>query len=139
MTLTMQRKDRAGYMELIEQFPLVSINNKSQLKAAIKRIDDLLTKNLDRGGEIYLDALSTLVERYEDEHCSIDAPSDAAMLQHLMDAKGQTATEVAKGSGVAKSAISMVLSGERPFSKNMIAKLGIYFDVSKAVLSANIG
>ena len=60
------------------------------------------------------------------------------MLRHLMDAKGVTQVEVSHEAGISKSTISEVLSGKRPFSRQMIRKLADYFGVDVSVLAANL-
>ena len=102
-------------------------------------MDRLLTKGkLDDGEEMYLDTLSDLVASYEDEHHSIAAASDADMLRHLMEAKGVIQTQVSRETGIAKSTISEILAGRRPFSRQIIRKLADYFKVDTSVLAANL-
>jgi NADPH-dependent glutamate synthase beta subunit-like oxidoreductase len=64
--------------------------------------------------------------------------SDAEMLRHLMEAKGVTQAELHRDTGVAKSSISEVLAGRKPFSRQMIRKLADYFKVDVSVLASNI-
>ena len=56
-----------------------------------------------------------------------------------MEAKGVTQTQVHKETGLAKSGISEVLAGKKPFSKAMIGTLAAYFHIPPSVLAANIG
>ena len=56
-----------------------------------------------------------------------------------MEAKGVTQIQIHKNTCLAKSGISEVRSGKKPFSKAMIGKLAAYFHVPKSVLMANIG
>ena len=82
-------KGRDSYLELVTAFPLASIKSQKHLAEAQKVMDRLLAKGkLDQGEEMYLDALSDLVGTYEDEHHPIAPASDADMLRHLLDAKG---------------------------------------------------
>ena len=60
------------------------------------------------------------------------------MLRHLMEAKGATQTQVSKETGIAKSTISEVLAGRRPFSRQMIRRLADYFQVDVGILAANL-
>ena len=76
-------------------------------------MDGLLARGrLDSGQAMYLDALSDLVASYEDAHHPIEPASDADMLRHLLDAKGVTQAEVCRETGIPKSTISEVLSGQ---------------------------
>ena len=127
------------YLELVTEFPLVSIKSKTQFKDAQRVIDGLLARGaLDDGEEMYLDALSDLVAAYEDVYSPIAAASDADMLRHLLDAKGITQSELHWQTGIPKSTISEVLAGRKPFSKTLIRTLAEFFKVDVSVLMANI-
>src|SRR5438874_5808914 len=88
---------RDSYLELVSAFALASIQSDEHSHEAQKVIDRLLAKvTLDKGEELYLDALSDLVASYEDEHHAIEPASDADMLAHLMDAKGITQAQLSR-------------------------------------------
>jgi HTH-type transcriptional regulator / antitoxin HigA len=132
-------KSRDSYLDLVLAFPLAVIKSDEHLDAAQAVLDRLLAKDaLDDGEEMYLDALSDLVAFYEDEHHAIAPASDADMFRHLMEAKGVIQTQVSRETGIAKSTISEVLAGRRPFSRQMIRKLADYFNVDVSVLAANL-
>jgi len=132
-------KSRDSYLELVLAFPLASIKSDEHLGEAQDVMDRLLAKGqLDQGEETYLDALSDLVAAYEDEHHAIKPASDADMLGHLMEAKGVTQVQLHRDTRIAKSTISEVLAGKRPFSRQMIRKLADYFKVDVSVLAANL-
>lgn len=133
-------KVRDDYLDLIVKFPLTSIRTDDDLAAAQKVMDRLLAQgdHLSKGEELYLDALSDLVASYEDDHHPIPAASDADMLRHLMESKGVNQAELHRNTGIAKSTISEVLAGKKPFTRQMIAKLAKYFDVDKAILAHNL-
>jgi len=131
-------KGRDSYLELVTAFPLASIKSDKHLALAQKVMDRLLAKGkLDVGEEMYLDALSDLVSAYEDEHHPIGPASDAEMLRHLIDVKGINQAQLCRDTGVAKSSVSEVLRGKKPFSRHMIRKLADYFQVDVSVLAAN--
>lgn len=132
-------KDRDSYLELILVFPLASIRSDEHLDEAQKVMDRLLAKGeLDDGAETYLDALSDLVGVYENEHHAIEPASDADMLRHLLEAKGVTQAQLSQEAGIAKSTISEVLAGKKPFSRQMIRKLAEFFKVDLSVLAGNL-
>ena len=132
-------KGRDSYLELVLAFPLSSIRSDEHLNEAQKVMDGLLAKGeLDDGEETYLDALSDLVGVYEDEHHAIEPASDADMLRHLLEAKGVTQAQLSQEAGIAKSTISEVLAGKKPFSRQMIRKLAEYFTVDVSVLAGNL-
>ena len=135
----LKRKDRDSYLELVLVFPLASIKSDEHFAEAQKVMDRLFAKEeLDDGEELYLDALSDLAVAYEDAHHAIEPASDADMLRHLMEAKGVTQARVSKETGLAKSSVSEVLAGKKPFSRQMIRKLADYFKVDVSVLAANV-
>ena len=132
-------KSRDSYLELVLAFPLASVKSNKHLDAAQRVMDRLLAKGkLDHGEEIYLEALSDLVAAYEDDHHAIEPASDADMLRHLMEAKGITQTQLSREAEIAKSTISELLSGKKPFSRQIIRKFADYFKVDVSVLAVNI-
>ncbi len=132
-------KVRDDYLRLILASPLTSIKSEKQFDEAQHVIDQLLVKGkLSAGEEMYLDALSDLLAAYEDAHYSIEPASDAAMLRHLMEAKGITQADLHRDTQIAKSTISEVFSGKKPFSRQMIRTLARYFKVDVSVLVGNL-
>jgi HTH-type transcriptional regulator / antitoxin HigA len=130
---------RDSYLELVLAFPLTSIKSGEHLDEAQQIMDRLLTKrNLDDGEELYLDALSDLVGAYEDEHYAIEPASDADLLRHLLEAKGVTQTQLHRDTGLAKSTISEILAGKKPFSRQRMRTLADYFQMDISVLAANL-
>jgi len=136
----LSKRQQDTYLRLVQELPLVSIASDEHLDAAQAMIDRLTDKKkLDGGEQAYLDALCDLVVVYEDRHHPIPAASDAGLLRHLMEAKGVTQIQIHKDTGLAKSGLSEVLAGKKPFSKAMIGTLAAYFHVPISVLTANIG
>lgn len=122
------------YLALVQQFPLVSIRTKKQLKNAQKMVDSLLAREpLDKGEERYLDALSDLVAVYEDEDFVVDAPSDAALLRHLLEAKGVSQNAAAEAIGIPRSIICEVVSGKRELTRKQVLLVSDYFHVEPSV------
>jgi HTH-type transcriptional regulator/antitoxin HigA len=135
---TLTRNERDDYMSFVRRFPLTSIRSESELLAAQEVIDELLkAPRLKNGAIQYLDALSDLVMAYENIHHAIAAPSDAELLQHLMDSRAINQSALHKATGIAISTISEILTGRRTFSKDVIAKLSRYFGVDKGLFAAN--
>jgi HTH-type transcriptional regulator/antitoxin HigA len=132
-------KGRDSYLELVLAFPLASIGSDEHLDEAQKVMDRLLARGeLDDGEQTYLDALSDLVAAYEDVHHAIAPASDADMLRHFLEARGITQAQLSRDTSIPKSTISEVLSGKKPFSRQMIRKLADYFKVDVSVLAGNI-
>src|SRR5712671_6277018 len=89
------------YFALVKQFPLTHIKGDNHLRAAQEVIDRLLQKVLDKGSEEYLDALTDLVETYEDEHVLIPDASEADVLRELMGTNRLSQQALAKEVGIA--------------------------------------
>src|SRR5437899_1345570 len=83
-TRTIRKRLPDSYFELVQQFPLTHISGEGHLSAAQKMIDRLLQAELDKGGQEYLDALTDLVEIYEDEHEPLGDVSEGDVLRELM-------------------------------------------------------
>ncbi len=132
-------KVRDTYLELVRVFPLTSVRSGSDLRAAQKVMDEIFSKGtLSSGEELYIDALSDLVAAYEDRHHAIQPASDAEMLRHLLEAKAVSQAELHRETGIAKSTISEILAGRKPFSRKIIRTLADYFDIATSVLTHNI-
>lgn len=134
VTSTIRRqKPGRSYFSLNKAFPLTSIENKAHLIEAQSVVDGLLARVvLDAGEELYLNALTDLIESYEDEHESIPAASEADMLRILMQANGLSQNKLAILSEIPQSTISAILSGGRPMTKKHMHTLGEIFNVSPA-------
>jgi HTH-type transcriptional regulator/antitoxin HigA len=131
-------KGRDSYLELVLAFPLASIGSDAHLAEASRVLDRLsATGSLDEGQATYFEALCDLVESYEDEHHRIEPAPDADLLRHLLEARGISQAQLSAGAGLPKSSISAVLSGKKPFSRQMIRKLAEFFQLHPSVLAAN--
>src|SRR5437660_1538878 len=95
-----------AYLHLVKRFRLRPLQSDEELDEAIEVIDQLLSrKKLLPEEEEYLDILSDIVERYEDEHVLIPDVSATDMLRHLIEAKGVTQQSVAAATGISNSTI----------------------------------
>jgi HTH-type transcriptional regulator/antitoxin HigA len=132
-------KSGDSYLELVQSFPLTSIQSDKHLREAQAVMDTLLAKgSLDDGEQAYLEALSDLVAAFEDRHHAIEPASDADMLSHLLEAKQISPAQLCRDTGLPKSSISEILAGKKRFSRQVIRKLADYFQVDVSVLAANI-
>lgn len=124
-----------SYLALIRHFPLRPITTEAELDQATAVIHSLLDHDRDPAEDDYLDVLSDLIERYEDKYHPIatDDLTDQEMLEHLIEAKGVTQVDTARGAGIAESTISEVLAGKRELTRKQIEKLAAYFHVPPAV------
>src|SRR5438552_11200249 len=105
---------RNAYLELIKQFSLRPLRSERDLDQAIKIVDRLaVKKSLERSERDYLDVLSDLIERYENEHHAIEPLTDDEMLRFLIEQSRRSQIHLAQETGIANSTISAVLSGKR--------------------------
>jgi HTH-type transcriptional regulator/antitoxin HigA len=135
-TANRPKKAADRYFELVLRFPLRPIRSDAELDAAVGVVDSLLERgDLAPEEEDYLDVLGDLIERFESAAHPMAPVSDAAMLRHLIEAKGATQTAVSKATGIADSTISEVLAGKRSLNRSHIGKLAQYFSVPADVFA----
>jgi HTH-type transcriptional regulator/antitoxin HigA len=121
-----------SYFELVGQFALIHIRDDDHLAEALDVLDRLLARDLDAGGQEYVDVLADLIEAYEDEHVAIPDASEADVLRGLMRSNGLTQSELRRRTGIAQSTISAVLNGDRSLTKDQVVALADFFRVSPA-------
>jgi len=135
---TVSRAEIAGmdpaYLALILRFPLRPLRSDAELDAASAVVDELVDRDdLSPAESDYLDVLGDLIEKYENEHIEMPYVGDGAMLRALMEEKEVRQADVARGAGVGKTVLSLVLSGRRDLTREHIGALSKYFNVSPAV------
>ena len=124
------------YLDLIRQFPLRPLRSEADLKEATGILDRLFGReDVDPGEEDYVHVLAGLVEEYEAERAAIDVSKISAvdLLRHLMDERGMSQIELARLLGVGASAVSMILSGQRPLTAEHARRLGRHFALNPGV------
>ena len=124
------------YLELISTFPLKPIRSEAALKRATKVINELAVRGedaLSRDENAYLEVLSDLVEKYEEEHYPIQESTPAQMLEFLIEQHEVSQRTVAEADGIPISTISELISEKRAFTRNHVERLAGYFNVSPAV------
>ena len=133
----MRRSRRANpsYLALVAAYTIHPIHDDNDLEDAVEILRKLLArrKPLSPQERDYADSLGHEIERYEDATCPIASVSEAGMLRHLIEARGITYTEVARGAGIAVSTISEILAGKRELNRTHIKKLATFFQVSGSV------
>jgi HTH-type transcriptional regulator / antitoxin HigA len=120
------------YFERVRRFPLTHIRDDAHLDAAQGVIDGLLREELDLGAQEYLDALTDLVETYEEKHVPIRDASEADVLRELMSANRLSQPKLARAVGISQSTISAVLNGARSLTKEQVIALAKHFCVAPA-------
>lgn len=122
------------YRRLRAMAPLGPLRTKKEYERAV----DMLDAILDEIGEDekhplaeLADAISTFVEKYEDEHTQIRAVKPAAVLKFLIREHGLRQADLPEiGS---QGVVSEVLAGKRELNTRQIKRLAKRFGVSPAV------
>jgi HTH-type transcriptional regulator / antitoxin HigA len=127
------------YFELVNDFPLRRIRNKSEHAPAVARLGSLALahqQTRDAGVIDYIDMLAHLVDEYESSSrskVSVGNVAPADLVRHLIQSNGLTIASLARQTGLGQSNLSEMLAGRRDFSKSAIAKLCKRFGLSPAV------
>jgi antitoxin component HigA of HigAB toxin-antitoxin module len=79
--------------------------------------------------------LSDVVEQYEAQAHPIPPASDAALLQHLLEAQEVTPVEVAQATGLAAATLAAVLAGHQRLTREQVGTLARSFHVSPSVFT----
>jgi HTH-type transcriptional regulator / antitoxin HigA len=131
------RKDKLphGFTELNRVLPLRPIDDEVSLDNAQEMVDALaLLRRRTADQEDYLETLSTLIEKYEDEHHPIKTshldPMEA--LAFLMEQNHLNSSQLGEILGQRQLG-SKILTRARELSKAHIVKLSHHFKVSPAV------
>jgi len=125
----MDKVTEEQYLALVRAFPLVSIHSDAHLDEAVAVIDQLLDiPKRSTAEEEYLQALTDLVEVYENAHVVIPAMSGLDALRFLMEENGLTQADLVPDFGT-RSIVSEVLAGKRHLALTHIARLAERFGV----------
>jgi len=109
------------------------IHDKVEFQNVTEITDAMAGHELTGDQEDYFDLLCRLIEDYEKEH--VDAPKVTAQeaLQHLLDAHGMNAADLARLLDVHRTLGAMILRGERKLTLNHVRTLTRHFGVSADV------
>ncbi len=122
-------------MEGIEIRPIESAQDHQMALGWIEelmRSEKLLDDDVNR-----LKVLAILVEKYENEHFSVEMPSPIDAIEFRIDQLGMNRAELAALIGFPKSRISDVLNGKRSLSLDMIRALNAQLGIPADVLLGN--
>ena len=100
------------------------LRDEQEYEAAIAEVEALLEVELAPGTPNYerLDFLALLIEKYEDEVFTVDAPTPQAAVDFMLDQKGMTRADLAEIMG-GKSRVSEFFTGKRELSVNQVRAL----------------
>ena len=123
-----------GYMALIRLHRLKPIRSDDELDASIALLNELLarSKSLTREEYDYLECLGHEIEYYEEENIPMGRGDPVGSLRRMIETRELTASEVARGAGIAVSTLSSILNGKRKLNLDHIARLAAYFKLEQA-------
>jgi len=132
------RVDKA-YMNLVREFPLVPLRDKSEFEEAVKVMKGLAYRRntLTSGEADYLAVLGDLIAQYEKKLPGLAeemTPQEA--LAYLMEVNGIAQADLVEYVGY-KSNLSAFLNGHRGLSKRAACRLAEYFKVSPGLFLPN--
>jgi antitoxin component HigA of HigAB toxin-antitoxin module len=126
------------FNELNAIHPLRPINDKIDLKNSEEMLDRLAILNKrTKDQNDYLQTLILLTETFEGDQIqdamNSEKSSGVEALKYLMESAEMSQTSLAKLLKVGASAVSMILSEERPITAGHARALGKHFNISPAV------
>jgi len=126
-------KDYAGLCRIFTPRP---IHDRVEFRNITEITDAMAGHTLTPDQEDYFDLLCRLIEDYEKDQ--VEAPKVTALeaLQHLLEAQGMSAADLARLLDVHRTLGAMILRGERKLTLNHVRTLAKHFRVSADVFLA---
>ncbi len=125
-----------SFDSLVRIHPPAAIHDEVAYENAMELVNKLTSLSNPTKGQLkYLDTLTILVERYEDETEGVEPRGADALsvLRYLMKDRGLSASDLGRLLGE-RSLGPKILNGDRGLSKAHIKILAKHFNVSPAVL-----
>ena len=126
------------YLALVRKFPLRPIRSEEENEAALAVLGSLGERQhespLSPEEHDYIAVLAKLIEEYEGTQYPRAPVSGAAMLAHLIEARGISQAQLTAETGIAESTLSGFVGGSRPLGSRQIQILARYFGVDPALL-----
>lgn len=122
-------KDYAGLCRVLTPRP---IRDRVDYANVTERTDAMAGHRLSADQEDYFDLLCRLIEDYEQEHAELGTRKVTALeaLQHLLEAHGMTAADLARLLEVHRTLGGMILRGDRQLTLAHVRTLAKHFSVS---------
>ena len=98
------------------------IKTVEDYRAAVGRIEELMSATPDSPEGDELDVLATLVDAYEAKHHTIDAPDPIAAIQFRMEQQQLTRKDLEPWIG-SRARVSEILTGKRTLTLEMVRRL----------------
>lgn len=116
------------------QRPRRAIRGEAELGLVTGEVHSLLRREdqLSNKDKEHLEYLTNLIEEYEEEHFPIPEPTQAELLRHLLDARDESARQVAAATGVPYGTLLAILASKQDVGAHAAA-LASYFHVQSEV------
>ena len=105
------------YLALVRKFPLRLIQSEEENEAAVAVLESLGERQRKRPlapeEHDYIAVLAKLIEAYENSRYPRGPVSGAAMLAHLIEARGISQSQLAADAGLSESTVSELVRGLR--------------------------
>lgn len=125
---TMTAVDKKAYAKILSSKIPHVIENEAEYEQFLAEAQSLVRRELSAAEDQFLDLLTLLIEKYEDERFPTAAVEPATIIRELMAAQGVSQSDVAEVIG-SKGNASEILAGKREVSKAQARKLGALFRV----------
>lgn len=118
---------------------MAQIKSETQYKAIMGRIDELFFSTdentpADDPKLLELDALSALVEEYEQEHFPITTPTLAATLQDRMSREHLSQKDFSSILGISTPRLSEIMTGKKTPTYNQARTMVLKLDIDPAIV-----
>lgn len=123
-------KDYTGLCRIL---PPRTIHDKADLQNVTEVTDLMAGHTLTEDQEDYFDLLCRLIEDYEKEHVVAPKVTGLEALEHILEAHGMNAADLARLLGVHRTLGAMILRGERKLTLGHVRTLSRHFRVSSDV------
>lgn len=104
------------------------IKNKEQYDNYCNILEELVIHE-DKNAEDEIDLLTLLIEKWDDEHSTLNDADPIAILKALMAEQDLKSKDLVKLLGLSKGTISKILNYNKGLSKDTIRHLSDYFKV----------
>jgi len=120
--------DKKAYTKLLSSKAPHVIENETEYERFLAEAQNLVRRELSVAESQFLDLLTLLIEKYEEQRFPSAAVEPATIIRELMAAQRVSQSDVAKVIG-SKGNASEVLAGKRDVSKAQAKRLGVLFRV----------
>ncbi len=121
----------------MEKLIYTVIKNRNQYNKYCNRAEELLDSNTaSKAKQDELELLTVLIEKYDEEHSTLDAEADPIeLLKSFMEDAGMKAVEMVSLLDVSKGLVSDILNYKKGLSKEIIRKLAEHFKVRQELFN----